>query len=30
MSERKPNPSLAPNISRPGESLEKTGTKRVT
>ena len=30
MSERKPNPSLAPNIQRPGESLEKTGTKRVT
>ena len=30
MSERKPNPAIAPNITRPGESIAKTGSRNVT
>ena len=30
MSERKPNPYIAPKITRPGESVKKTGSRRVT
>ena len=30
MSERKPIPSIAPRINRPGESLRHTGSRRVT
>ena len=30
MSERKPNPAIAPSITRPGESIAKTGSRNVT
>ena len=30
MSERKPNPAIAPKITRPGESIAKTGSRNVT
>ena len=30
MSERKPNPTIAPKITRPGESIAKTGSRNVT
>lgn len=30
MSERRPDKKLAPNITRPGESLERKGSNRVT
>ena len=30
MSERKPNPTIAPKITRPGESISKTGSRNVT
>ena len=30
MSERKPIPTIAPKITRPGESTKKIGSRRVT
>ena len=30
MSERKTNPTIVPKITRPGESLQKTGSRRVS
>ena len=30
MSERKPIPTIAPKITRPGESTKKLGSRRVT